>query len=238
VTLRLGVTVRGLERHGGRFGLTAGPVPQPELIFSDGVILAAPAKASGRLLSGLGVPAEDFARIDYASVAVISLVVRGVTTDRSGVLVPPGELPTIKALTYSSAKWGWVADRAAARWGSEVTVVRASVGRIGEAAVLQPGDRTLQQRTFAEAQTVPGWTRTELLAGAVSRWGGALPQYAVGHRDLVTRLRAALAGVPGVAVAGAALDGVGIAACLGSAHDAAAKITADLGFGGRERIPG
>ena len=117
VTLRLGVTVRGLERHGGRFRMTAGPVPQPEVIISDGVVLAAPAKASGRLLSGLGVPAEEFARIAYASVAVITLVVRGLTADRSGVLVPPGELPTIKALTYSSAKWGWVADRAARAGG-------------------------------------------------------------------------------------------------------------------------
>ncbi|HSU34653.1 MAG TPA: protoporphyrinogen oxidase, partial [Propionibacteriaceae bacterium] len=193
VTLRLGVTVRGLERHGGRYRLTAGPVPQPELIFSDGVVLAGPAKASGRLLSGLGVPAAEFARIDYASVAVITLVVRGVTTDRSGVLVPPGELPTIKALTYSSAKWSWVADLAAVRWGSDVAVVRASVGRVGEAAVLQLSDPVLLQRTFAEAATVPGWAGAELVAGAVSRWGGALPQYAVGHRDLVARLQAVLA---------------------------------------------
>jgi len=186
----------------------------------------------------LGVPAAEFARIDYASVAVITLVVRGVTTDRSGVLVPPGELPTIKALTYSSAKWSWVADLAAVRWGSDVAVVRASVGRVGEAAVLQLSDPVLLQRTFAEAATVPGWAGAELVAGAVSRWGGALPQYAVGHRDLVARLQAVLAVVPGVAVAGAALDGVGIAACLGSADDAADKITADLGFEAHERIPG
>jgi oxygen-dependent protoporphyrinogen oxidase len=41
--------------------------------------------------------------------------------------------------------------------------------------------------------------------------------------------------VPGLAVAGAALDGVGIAACLGSAYAAVSKITADLG-GGSGRI--
>ena len=66
----------------------------------------------------------------------------------------------------------------------------------------------------------------------MTRWGGALPQYRVGHRDLVARLRVDLDGVPGLAVAGAALDGVGIAACLGSAYAAVAKITADLGAGG------
>jgi oxygen-dependent protoporphyrinogen oxidase len=228
VTLRLGTTVRALEQHGEQFRMTVGPVPQPEMIVSDGVVLAAPAGATGRLLSGLAVPAGEFAAVGYASVAVITLVVRGLAADRSGVLVPPGELPTIKALTYSSAKWGWVAEQAS-RWGDDASVVRASVGRVGETAALQVNDQTLLARTFAEAAAVPGWTGAELITGAVTRWGGALPQYAVGHRDLVSRLRAGLARVPGLAVAGAALDGVGIAACLGSADAAVAKITADLG---------
>ena len=62
------------------------------------------------------------------------------------------------------------------------------------------------------------------LGAVVARWGGALPQYRVGHRELVARLRADLAQQPGLALAGAALDGVGIAACLGSAATAATKI--------------
>ena len=43
----------------------------------------------------------------------------------------------------------------------------------------------------------------------VQRWGGGLPQYAVGHLDRVARIRAAVAAVPGLAVCGAAYDGVG-----------------------------
>ena len=94
--------------------------------------------------------------------------------------------------------------------------------------MLQLADAALVERTFAEARTIPGWERAELVTGAVSRWGGALPQYAVGHLDRVRRLRTAIEQVPGLAVAGAAYDGVGIAACLGSAASAADKITADL----------
>ena len=85
-------------------------------------------------------------------------------------------------------------------------------------------------------ETIPGWERAALVTGAVSRWGGSLPQYAVGHPDLVRRLRSSIDAVPGLAVAGAAYDGVGIAACLGSATAAADKITADLGTGSRGRI--
>jgi oxygen-dependent protoporphyrinogen oxidase len=59
----------------------------------------------------------------------------------------------------------------------------------------------------------------------VQRWGGGLPQYAVGHLDRVARIRAAVAAVPGLAVCGAAYDGVGVPAVIASARAAAASAT-------------
>jgi len=58
----------------------------------------------------------------------------------------------------------------------------------------------------------------------VTRWGGGLPQYTVGHLDRVARIRAAVAAQPGLAVAGAAYDGVGIPACVATARTAADTI--------------
>ncbi len=62
----------------------------------------------------------------------------------------------------------------------------------------------------------------------VTRWGGGLPQYAVGHVERVARIRSAVAAVPGLAVCGAAYDGLGIPACIASAHTAAAQACAAL----------
>jgi oxygen-dependent protoporphyrinogen oxidase len=56
----------------------------------------------------------------------------------------------------------------------------------------------------------------------VQRWNDALPQYGVGHLDLVARARAALP--EGIALAGAAYDGVGIPACIASAHVAVSTL--------------
>jgi len=231
VVLRPGAAVRALDHRAGRYQLTIGAVGTPELIMSDGVLLTAPATATGRLLSGLVDSAQEFARLPYASVAVVTLVVRGVHSDAAGLLVPPGELPTIKALTYSSIKWPWVASQARRAWGPRVEIVRVSIGRHGDPTSLQFSDRDLIDRTFSEALTIPGWEMATLIHGVVNRWGGALPQYQVGHRDLVAQLRAEVAGRPGLAVAGAALDGVGIAACLGSARLAVDALSADFGFG-------
>jgi protoporphyrinogen/coproporphyrinogen III oxidase len=229
-------TVRSLQRDSGRFRLTCGPASAPGTFLADAVLLAAPAVAAGRLLDGLVAVGPDLAELPYASVAVVTVVVRGLAERGSGVLVPPGELPTVKALTYSGTKWAWVAEQAAQVWGSGVEVVRLSVGRHRNAAVLQTDDGTLLRGTVAEAGRIPGWARAELVTGAVSRWGGSLPQYRVGHSGLVARVRQSLAAVPGLAVAGAAYDGVGIAACLGSAAAAVDKITGDLGRTGRGRI--
>ncbi len=65
----------------------------------------------------------------------------------------------------------------------------------------------------------------------VTRWGGGLPQYNVGHLDRVARIRAAIAAQPGLAVAGAAYDGVGIPACIATARQAARQVVEYLRAG-------
>jgi oxygen-dependent protoporphyrinogen oxidase len=52
------------------------------------------------------------------------------------------------------------------------------------------------------------------------RWGGGLPQYLVGHPARVAAVRTAVGAVPGLAVAGAAYDGVGVPACIRGARTA------------------
>lgn len=229
VVVRTGTTMRVLQRSAGGYRLEIGPVPAPESLTADAVVLACPAHPAGRLLGDLVPTAAQYGAIPYASTAIVTVAVRGADLTGSGLLVPPGQLPTIKAVTHSSRKWAWVADRVAERWGEGADLVRISVGRRGEEALLQLDDAAFLARTVAEARTLPGWVGTEVIKGAVTRWGGGLPQYLKGHRDLVARLRADLDGVPGLAVCGAALDGVGVAACIASADRAAAKVLDDLG---------
>jgi oxygen-dependent protoporphyrinogen oxidase len=223
--------VRELAADVDGYRLTVGSARDPQQVTARAVVLATPAAATGRLLNGLAASAERFAAIPYASMAVVALAVRGVQPVGSGLLVPPGQLPTVKAVTHSSTKWGWLRDRVTDVWGADVHAVRASVGRLGEERLLQVGDPELIDRTVAELRGLPGWSGVDVVECAVQRWGGGLPQYEVGHTELVGRLRSELVGRRGLAVCGAAYDGVGIAACLGSADAAVNKITRDLGTG-------
>jgi protoporphyrinogen/coproporphyrinogen III oxidase len=69
---------------------------------------------------------------------------------------------------------------------------------------------------------------TTPIAWEVTRWGGALPQYAIGHLDRVAAIRAAVDAIPGLAIAGAAYEGVGVAACIASGAQAAEHVLASL----------
>jgi protoporphyrinogen/coproporphyrinogen III oxidase len=226
--LRDETTVRELLPTDHGYELTCTSAGGERRLTADAVVIATPWPVAARLLAAEPHLARELAGVPYASMAIITMVIRGIRPNSSGMLAPPAELPSIKAMTYSSTKWPWLADQTAAAWGNGTSVVRASVGRLGEEQLLQVDDRLLLARTFAEAHTTPGWQQAVLVRGHVQRWGGALPQYQVGHRELVARVREQVAAMPRLALCGAALDGIGVAACIGSGTDAATKIIADL----------
>lgn len=227
VRLRSRSTVRGMHRDGAEWVLSVGPTTAVEHLRADAVVLSTAAAPTARLVDGL-VPDEVVAQLSavpYASVAVVAVLATGLRINGSGLLVPPGELPSIKAFTHASHKWGWVRDALDRTVGPDHELVRISIGRAGQAEALQVGDRELLDRVVTEARDrVPGWSGVQVQQAHVQRWGGGLPQYEVGHLESVARWRGALDAVPDLVVCGALWDGVGLAACLRTARAAAAAI--------------
>jgi protoporphyrinogen/coproporphyrinogen III oxidase len=225
--IRTGVTVRELCRTPSGWRLITGPSPHPEAIDADAVVLALPARPAARLLRDAApAAAAELSTIAYASVVLVTLVFPAQALIRplygSGLLVPPVEGRLIKAATYSSAKWHWVAEQ-----DRNLVAIRVSIGRYGEQHDIQRDDKDLINRATADltrAVAVEG----QPVAADVVRWGGALPQYAVGHISRVRRIRDGVAAAGGLAVCGAAYDGIGIAACIASAEAAAEKVLQGL----------
>jgi oxygen-dependent protoporphyrinogen oxidase len=221
--VRTGATVRELSRTPSGFALTLGPVPAPERIEVDAVVVAVPAAKAARLL-GTVAPAAgaELAGIEYASMAITTLAYRTADLpplEGSGLLVGGGEGSAVKAVTLSSRKWPMPVG--------DLTLLRASVGRAGEAAVLQREDGEMLALVRHDLRILLG-VDAEPVDSLVTRWGGGLPQYAVGHQARVARIRAAVAAVPGLAVCGAAYDGVGVPACIRTARLAADRVVAAL----------
>ncbi len=221
--IRTEAMVRELRRTETGWRLVVGPARAPEEVEADAVILALPATPAGRLLEE-DVPraAAELARIEYASMAIVTLAYPRSAfpsvPEHSGYLVPPVEGRAVKAVTFSSVKWPHLA-----RAAGDLVILRCSIGRIGEEHLLQRDDGELVALAMAEMTEVMG-VRGLPRDSRVTRWGGSLPQYHVGHLDRVARVRAAVAVQPGLAVCGAAYDGVGIPACVATARTAVGRI--------------
>jgi oxygen-dependent protoporphyrinogen oxidase len=224
--IRLSTTVRELRRTATGWEAVTGPVPAPKVIEADAVVIAVPSRPAAKLLADVAPDASAaVADLDYASVALALFAFDHADLPRrSGLLIPAEAGRAVKAATFFTAKWPHLESR--------YTLVRASIGRYGEEAVLQRSDEELARVALAELGERLGKPLPEPVAWRVDRWGGSLPQYGPGHGERVAAARTALADHKGLAVAGAAFDGVGIAACVASGRAAADRICEHIGSEG------
>jgi oxygen-dependent protoporphyrinogen oxidase len=231
---RTSVMVRELTPAPGGWRLTVGSAAAPEQVDADAVIIAIPARPAQRLLAsvpGASAAAAALGGISYASMAIVTLAYPRsafpgpglAALGWSGYLVPAVDGRAVKAVTFSSVKWPHLTEHDA----GPLEIVRCSVGRIGEEALLQRSDDELAALAAAELAQATG-AASGPAAVRVTRWGGALPQYTVGHLDRVVAIRAGVAAQPGLAVCGAAYDGVGIPACVATARSAVSQVLAFL----------
>lgn len=221
--IRTGATVRELRRTPTAWSLTVGSTRDAERVEADAVVLAVPPGPAARLLrDDVAGAAAELAVVRTASMAIVTLAFAATAFPApprgSGFLVPPVDGRVVKAVTFSTNKWGWYSAAAPA-----TVVVRLSVGRLDQEADLQREDSELVDAALADLTDACGVADPPIDA-RVTRWGGGLPQYAVGHRDRVQRVRAAVSRHPGLAVCGATYDGVGVPACVATAERAAGEL--------------
>ncbi len=242
VTFRPGTPVESLEASNGRGGtarwtLVPGPIAPragdpgragPE--HFDGVVLATPSPRTAVLLAPHAPAAAGLlSAIRYASVAVVTLTFPEAALPAplygTGFLVPrtsvvSGTPALVTGCTYLDRKWPHLA-----RPGE--VLLRASVGRYGDERFAALDDDALVDAVVGELGALLG-LRGPPLQATVTHWDQAFPQYEVGHLIRVGRIESDLDAVPGLAVAGAALRGVGIPACIGSGRRAARNVLESL----------
>jgi oxygen-dependent protoporphyrinogen oxidase len=203
----------------------AGQSPQ---IF-DAIIYALPASTS-TLLSGIDPPLGTLLeRITCASCSIVALGYRRSQIKHSlnafGFVVPAIEKRKVIAGSFASVKFP-------GRAPDDRVLIRIFIG-----GALQPDLATLPDHELI------GIAREQLdaLLGAsgepeiaeVFRWLGAMPQYHVGHLDLVAQIESRAAEVRRFALAGNAYRGVGVPFCIRSGEQAAERVAEQLG---RDRV--
>lgn len=194
----------------------------------DAFLLACPSFVAAELLRDADpTAAQDLASITYASLAVVTLVyppgTYEVPEDGSGFLVPTDAGLTMAACTWYSTKWPHITS-------DDRQVVRCVVGRAGNDANLAHDDEDLIARVHRDMEVTMN-VASPPLSHQVVRWDRAIPQYRVGHLDLVRSIEARLKTLGPIVLAGAGYRGSGIPDCIAQAEAAARVLTGLLDVG-------
>ena len=213
--LRAKQRVSALERSDGRWRFA---LPGGEAVDADRVIVATESHVAARLLRyvdpQLGVLLGEIA---FSSAATVSLGYRRADVphplDGFGFVVPHTEGRALLAATFSSVKYP-------GRAPDGHVLLRGFLGGALGAAVLEEDDEALAARARGELRDALGITAEPVLT-RVHRHPASMPQYRVGHLHRIETIEHKLRALPGLALAGGAYRGVGIADCVHSGEVAA-----------------
>lgn len=186
----------------------------------DTVIFSTPAPKLSAIVNQTDATiSQALSRIEFASSAVVNLVYGRQDFERAldafGFVVPVSEKRSILAASFASLKFP---NRAAA----DEVVIRVFLGGVFAPDMLQNSDDDLVRMASQDLEYYLG-VRSKPREKFVSRWPSSMPQYNVGHLELVDSLEKRLKEVmPGVFFAGNSYRGVGIPDCIVSGERAAA----------------
>jgi len=192
-----------------------------ETLKADSLILATPAFVSGKLLASLDPSlASDLQSIPYISTATVSLAYRQsdlpCALDGYGYVIPRREGRKALACTWTSTKFPHRAPEGYA-------LLRVFVGRAGQYIPWNENDLLVLAKE--ELNLTLGITAEPFLH-RVFLWDKAMPQYNLGHPEILKRIDVALEKYPGLALAGNGYRGIGIPDCIHSGELAVDKILA------------
>ncbi|XZE44982.1 protoporphyrinogen oxidase [Pirellulaceae bacterium SH467] len=220
-SVHLGVRISEIDvRPDGRWAVLGENVPNPNDGY-DAVCLSTPSWVSADLLIHT---APDVAalldRIPYASsaVAILAIPKSEIRADAMcfGVVVPKTEARDALAISLSSEKYP-------GRSTEDTVLARVFMGGAVRPELLDQTDEQLLQIARRETNALLGVTSLPRWQKLV-RWNQAMPQYLVGHCELIQTIRDGLQQHPGVFLAGNAYEGVGIPQCIRLAKKTAQSI--------------
>jgi len=220
-SVRLDTPVERIEPvEGGAWRVHAGATEET----FDAVILATPSYVAGDLLAPIDAElGQSLGRIEHSGTAIVSL-----GFDRrqiahplaaAGAVVGRSERSPLLAVSFSSQKYPHRAPPGK-------TLLRVFAGGAHAPEVAQMEDDRLVALVLDELRGLLGISG-EPLYTRTAHWPRTMPQYHVGHGELVRQIEARVARLPGLTLAGNAYHGVGIPDCIHGGQQAAEQILGD-----------
>jgi oxygen-dependent protoporphyrinogen oxidase len=188
----------------------------------DGLILATPSHVAAGLLKPVDEElGRELGGISHSGTAIVTVAYErdqiAHPMDGMGFVVPAVEGRPILAGSFSSQKY-------VHRAPPDKTLIRVFAGGDRHPEMAEMDDARLVSLVCEELASLLG-IKGEPIYQTVAHWPGTMPQYHVGHVQLVERIQAAVVRLPNLALAGNAFTGVGIPNCIHTGELAAEAIS-------------
>lgn len=196
-----------------------------ETLEADSILVSAPHEAALHMFTEHEHIFDPFRDIPSTSVATVAMAFPESAVkqdiDGTGFVVSRNSDYTITACTWTHKKWPHTTPKGKA-------LLRLYVGRPGDEAVVDlPDDEIINIALEDLNKTMDIEAKPEF--AVVSRWKEAMPQYTVGHKERVAKLKMDLANeLPGVFVGGSSYEGIGLPDCIDQGEAAVEKIMSYL----------
>ena len=192
-----------------------------ESLAANAVVVATPTDTASQIAAGLSdAYAPLYSRIEYAPVAVVSTCYRREQLQRLvegfGFLVPRAEGLHVLGTVFNSSLFAGHAPDGMVSFTS-------FAGGATDPKFCELSEEEIARTICAEIAGVLGITG-EPVATYVNRYARALPQYNLGHTQIVKSLEALTAATPGLFLAGNYLSGPSIGACVEQAYRTAEAV--------------
>jgi protoporphyrinogen/coproporphyrinogen III oxidase len=221
-SLKLGKTIKRLEPSRSLWTLMT---EDGKMIDADGLIIALASNKACHLLEGFDSRlAKELSQIRYESSVVINLAynLKDISHNLNGFgfVVPTVERRPILACSFSSLKFKGRAPEGG-------VLLRCFMGGATNPEILERDDNWLVKTSHEEICELLGVSDKPILK-MVSRYYQSMPQYFVGHLDLIAKIKERASKYKSLELAGNAYAGVGIPDCINSGEIAAENIFNNL----------
>ena len=221
-TLKLGQRVKQLEFKNDAWQLTIEQDTQGTTTRQfDRLLLTTSSQITGRLLQeSYPELSKLIADIPLAGAAIVTMGYRFCDIDHPldafGVVVPQTENRPLIAISMASQKF-------AGRAPQDSVLFRIFAGGALQPEVLQWGEDQLIESAKQQLRELLGVNGKPIFT-QVARWENNMPQYHVGHVELVDKIELELSKTPNLEIAGNAYRGVGIPLCIRNAKSAVKRL--------------
>lgn len=221
-TVLKGIRVDKVSKQDAAYNLR---LSSGETIEADSILVSASHEAALHIFADHEHIFDSFRNIPSTSVATVAMAFPESAIkqdiDGTGFVVSRNSDYTITACTWTHKKWPHTTPEGKA-------LLRLYVGRPGDEAVVDlPDDEIIKIALEDLNKTMDIQAQPEF--AVVSRWKEAMPQYTVGHKERVAKLKTDLANeLPGVFVGGSSYEGVGLPDCIDQGEAAVEKIMSYL----------